>query len=125
MKTKGFLKSVFKLFINFRYTLLVLVISIECILIAGFTYYMVLYTENVYQVSSSRSSILVGLIVIPAAILGSIVGGLIVKKFDLNIEGCTRLIIVSSIFVIAGIFALLFVICDGKPTKGIDEASRR
>jgi solute carrier organic anion transporter family, member 3A len=109
-----------KLALNFRYTLLVLIMSVECILIALFTHYMVLYTQNIYQVSSSRSSILVGGVVVPSAIIGAVLGGILVKKFDLFIEGCTRLIIGGSIVVITGIFLLLFIKCTSQPSVGID-----
>lgn len=99
--------------------------SVECVLIAGFTNYMVLYTQHVYQVSSSKSSILVGGVIVPSAILGSILGGVIVRKFNLYIEGCTRLIIASSTIVVAGIFVLLFIKCENVPSSGIDLATQR
>lgn len=121
IKFKSFLTSLFRLILNLKYVLIVLIMSIECILIALFTNYMVLYTQNVYQVSSSISSILVGGVVVPSAIIGSIVGGFIVKKFKLYIEGCVRLILISSCFTLGGIFILVFVRCDTSPSIGIDE----
>ena len=124
LKLKGFFKSFFKLILNLRYTLLIIILSIECILVAGFVHYMILYSQNIYQISSSRSSILVGGVIVPSAIIGAILGGIIVRKFDLGIEGCTRLIIASSIVVIGGIFVLLFVKCDGQSSVGIDLASQ-
>ena len=124
LKLKGLFKSFFKLILNLRYTLLIIILSIECILVAGFVHYMILYSQNIYQISSSRSSILVGGVIVPSAIIGAILGGIIVRKFDLGIEGCTRLIIASSIVVIGGIFVLLFVKCDGQSSVGIDLASQ-
>jgi len=97
LKIKGFLTSFIQLIINFRYTLLIIIMSIECILISIFTHYLVIYTQNVYQMSSSFSSILVGGVIVPAAIFGAIAGGFIVRRYDLFIEGCTRLIMLSSI----------------------------
>lgn len=120
LKFKGFLTSFLKLILNLRYTLLVIILSFECILVAAFTNYMVLYTQHVYQIPSSKSSIMVGGVVVPSAILGAILGGLIVKKFNLQVEGCVRLIIFSSIVVISGLFVLLFVKCDGPLSVGID-----
>ncbi|CAF0877365.1 unnamed protein product [Brachionus calyciflorus] len=124
IKFKGFLSSFLKLILNFRYALLVIIMSIECILVALFTNYMILYAQNVYQVSSSLSSILVGGVVVPSAILGAVVGGLLVKKFNLYIEGCVRLVILSSCVTIAGIFVLLFIRCETSPSLGIDIAKQ-
>ncbi len=123
LKLKGFVSSFFKLIINIRYSLLILIMSIECILIAIFTHYLIIYSQNIFQISSSRSSILVGGVIVPAAIVGALLGGVIVRKFDLYIEGCTRLIMLSSIVVVAGICILLFVKCEGTVSYGINTAS--
>ena len=120
LKFKGLLASLISLLLNLRYTLLILFLSIECMLVAAFTNYMVLYTQHVYQTPSSKSSILVGGVVVPSAIVGAILGGVIVRKFNLGIDGCVRLIMVSSGVVITGIFILIFVNCNGPPSIGID-----
>jgi hypothetical protein len=73
-----------------------------------------------YQLSSSKSSILVGGVIVPSAILGAILGGFIIRKFNLDIEGCTRLIMVGSGLVLGGIFALIFIKCQGPASLGID-----
>jgi hypothetical protein len=57
---------------------------------------------------------------VPSAIVGAILGGIIVRKFDMGIEGCVRLIMISSGVVVSGIFVLLFVNCDGLASVGID-----
>jgi membrane-associated HD superfamily phosphohydrolase len=124
LKLIGFLKTLKKLFTNLRYTLLILVISAEYMLVTVFADYMIMYAQHVYQLTSSRASIIVGGILIPGAITGAIAGGLIIKKFKLYIEGCTRMIIVASIVVICGIFGLIFVRCDGPVTSGIDTHSQ-
>ena len=123
-KLKGFVKSLFKLLLNFRYSLLVIILSVECILVATFTNYMILYSQNIYQLSSSRASIIVGGVIVPSAIIGAILGGFLVRKFDLYIEGCTRMIILGSVVVIAGVFVLLFIRCDGPASAGIDLAQQ-
>jgi MFS family permease len=120
LKLNGFLNSLLKLFLNYRYTILILVISTDCVLLSAFTNYMILYSQNVYQLSSSKSSILVGGVIVPAAIVGAVLGGFIVRKFNLDIEGCTRLIMISSILVLGGIFALIFFKCDSIASAGID-----
>lgn len=124
LKFKGLLASLIALLLNLRYTLLIVILSVECILVAGFTNYMVLYTQHVYQIPSSKSSILVGGVVVPSAILGAILGGALVRRFNMAVEGCVRLILISSVIVITGIFVLLFVDCDGPLSVGIDPTTQ-
>ena len=59
-KITGFFKTLLNLLFNLRYSLLVLIISVECILIASFTSYMILYSQHIYQLTSSNASTLVG-----------------------------------------------------------------
>jgi hypothetical protein len=94
--------------------------SIECILIATFTNYMVFYTQNVYLVTSSTSSILVGGVIVPSAIIGAVLGGFLIKKFKFDIEGCTNLIMFNSVLVVGCVLVLLFVKCDGTNSVGIN-----
>ena len=120
----GFFKSFLLLIMNFRYTLLIIILSIECILVSIFSHYMIIYSQNVFLLSSSRSSILVGGVIVPSAILGALVGGYLVKRFNLDIEGCTRLLMLSSALVLVGIFVLLFVRCSGTSSRGIDSSTQ-
>jgi organic anion transporter 5A len=94
--------------------------SVECILVAAFTAYMVFYTQHVYQLTSSTASILVGGVIVPSAIIGAVLGGWLVKKFNMNIEGCSNMIMISSI-VVTGLIVLIFLVrCEGKISDGID-----
>ncbi len=117
---KDFFKSLLELIKKVEYTLLVLVMSVECILVAGFSNFMVKFNEQIYQVSPSKSSVLTGGVVVPSAIVGAILGGFLVKKFDWHIKGCIRLILVGSTVVIVGIVIALFIQCNGTPSIGIN-----
>lgn len=124
LKFKGLLSSLISLVLNLRYSLLVLILSIECVLVAAFTNYMVLYTQHVYQIPSSKTSILVGGVVVPSAIVGAILGGILVRKFNMGIEGCVRLIMISSSLVVMGLFVLLFIDCTGPVSVGVDKPNQ-
>ena len=123
LRTKGLAKSLLRLVTNMRYVLLVAIISLDSILASIFTKYMVLYTQNVYQLTGSTSAIYVGGVVVPAAIVGVLFGGLVVKRFNLHIEGTTRLIMSATCLVIGGLFILLFIRCQASPSIGIDSSS--
>ncbi len=71
LKLQGFLKSFLKLIMNLRYTLIVIIMSLECIIVSIFTHYMILYSQQIYKLPNSRASILVGGIIVPAAIIGA------------------------------------------------------
>ncbi len=86
----------------------------------SFQNYMVFYTTNNYQLTQSSSSIIIGGIIVPSAILGAILGGLVVQKLDLDIEGCTNLIMLNSAIAVACLLVILLVPCEGRVTSGID-----
>ena len=60
LRLMGFFSSFPRLLRNFRFTLLTLIISFEAILVSVFIHYMIIYSQSVYQLSESTSSILVG-----------------------------------------------------------------
>jgi hypothetical protein len=123
-KIKVFLLSLLKLVKNVEYTLIVLIITVESILAAGFSNFMVKFTEQLFQVQPSTSSILSGGVIVPSAIIGSILGGFIVKKFNLGVKGSIRLIFVSLTLTLFGIGSLLLIRCDGTQSLGINNETK-
>lgn len=78
---------------------------------------MVKYIESVFNLSSSLSSTLTGLIVVPAAVLGTFTGGYLVRRYHMGILQCSQLILISCLLSWLGLFGLVFVRC---PTTKID-----
>lgn len=85
---------------------------------------MVFYTTQTYQLTQSHASIIVGGIIVPSAIIGAVLGGLVVKKFELEIEGCTNFIMFNSIVAVAGLLLVLFIRCEGPVSNGIDLSTK-
>jgi hypothetical protein len=85
---------------------------------------MVKFTETQFQVAPSKSSVLTGGVVVPSAIVGAILGGFIVRKFDLHKEGCIRIILGGSSIAIIGIAVLLLIKCPAEPSYGIDKTTQ-
>ncbi|CAF0955975.1 unnamed protein product [Adineta steineri] len=104
--------NILNLFKNVTYILIVLINSIESILVVSFTTYMVKYIESVFNISSSLSSILTGSIVVPAAICGTITGGFLVRRFNLNIFGCIKFILICCFISLISLISLIFIKCD-------------
>lgn len=85
---------------------------------------MVFYTTHTYQLTQSDASIIVGGIIVPSAIIGAVLGGFVVKKFDLEIEGCTNFIMFNSTVAVAGLLVILFIRCEGPVSNGIDLSTK-
>ncbi|CAF0829688.1 unnamed protein product [Adineta steineri] len=109
---KDIFNNILNLFKNVTYILIVLINSIESILVVSFTTYMVKYIESVFNISSSLSSILTGSIVVPAAICGTITGGFLVRRFNLNIFGCIKFILICCFISLISLISLIFIKCD-------------
>ncbi len=77
-----------------------------------FTTYLVKYIESVYNISSSLSSILIGSIVVPSAIFGTISGGYLVRRFHLNILQCIKLLLICCLIGLIGLIIILFLKCE-------------
>jgi hypothetical protein len=77
-----------------------------------FTTYLVKYIESVYNISSSLSSILIGSIVVPSAILGTISGGYLVRRYHLNIIQCIKLLFICCLIGLIGLIIIIFLKCE-------------
>ncbi|UJR38627.1 hypothetical protein I4U23_031293 [Adineta vaga] len=108
---KDFLKILLNLFRNLPYITISIINSIENILVVLFTTYLIKYIETVYNLSSSYSSILTGLILVPSAILGTISGGYLIRRLNLSINGCMKLIFISCLITLISLLIILFIKC--------------
>lgn len=72
---------------------------------------MVKYIESVFNISSSLSSILIGLIIIPSAIMGTITGGYLTRRFNMNIYKSIKFIFICSLITLIFLILLLFIKC--------------
>ena len=105
---------------NLRFSLIVLIMSVECILISVFTHFMVFYAQRVYQLSSSSAAVIVGGCIVPSGILGAVIGGFLVKKLKLGLQGCTNLILLNSFLGVCCVLVLLLIRCDNEISIGVD-----
>ena len=74
-----------------------------------------------FNYSSSYSSILTGLILLPSAILGTISGGFLVRRFHLTIFGCIKLIFISCLISLISLILILFLKCQSNIRYSFDD----
>ncbi|KAH0617119.1 hypothetical protein JD844_028797 [Phrynosoma platyrhinos] len=112
-----FLPSLKSLFGNPVYFLYLCSSIIQFNSLIGMVTYKPKYIEQQFGQSSSKTNFVIGLINIPAVALGIFSGGLIMKKFRLNVLGAARLSLASSVF---GYLLLLLLFAMG--CKNVDVA---
>nr|AAL66021.1 organic anion transporting polypeptide Oatp [Leucoraja erinacea] len=84
-KSKGFMVSVKLLFSNRIYVLYLLSMVVQINSLIGMLTFKAKFIEQQYGQSASRSNFIIGVINIPAVCLGIFLGGLVMKKFKLNV----------------------------------------
>ncbi|XP_072029799.1 solute carrier organic anion transporter family member 4A1-like isoform X2 [Amphiura filiformis] len=90
----------------------------EWFLLSGFAVFAPKFLESQFNLTASWASIVVGLTVIPAAVFGSIIGGWVVKHFQLRFKGMVRFCL-AVIFVSFLCMGAFFVACPNPNFAGI------
>ncbi|XP_003220826.1 solute carrier organic anion transporter family member 1C1 isoform X1 [Anolis carolinensis] len=116
---KDFLPSLKSLFGNPVYFLYLCSSIIQFNSLIGMVTYKPKYIEQQFGQSSSKTNFLIGLINIPAVALGIFSGGLIMKKFRLNVLGAARLSLVSSVFGYLLLLLLFAMGCKNADVAGL------
>ncbi|KAJ7329231.1 hypothetical protein JRQ81_015405 [Phrynocephalus forsythii] len=116
---KDFLPSLKSLFGNPVYFLYLCSSIIQFNSLIGMVTYKPKYIEQQFGQSSSKTNFVIGLINIPAVALGIFSGGLIMKKFRLNVLGAARLSLVSSILGYLMLLLLFAMGCQNAEVAGL------
>ncbi|XP_033100136.1 solute carrier organic anion transporter family member 4A1-like [Anneissia japonica] len=76
------------------------------------------FLESQFSISSSQAAIIIGFIVIPCALVGSILGGWLMKKLKLDVGGALKFVIIC--LVISTVMFLAFVVyCPNATFAGV------
>ncbi|XP_033640943.1 solute carrier organic anion transporter family member 3A1-like isoform X1 [Asterias rubens] len=99
---KDFISSAKRIFTNFVWAMITLATCSELAVSACFGFFMPKFIEIQYNIAPALSALLVGIIIMPAALIGNLSSGVIVKKLKLDSRGCIWLLVflqsVGSIF---------------------------
>ncbi|XP_020389614.2 solute carrier organic anion transporter family member 1C1-like [Rhincodon typus] len=116
---KGFLPSVKCLCCNPIYVLLLLRATLQMNIIIGTLTFRPKFMEQQYGQTASKANLFLGLVNIPPMAIGIFCGGLIMKRFKLNVIGATKFCIGTAIA--SWILLVLYFImgCQKTPIAGL------
>ncbi|XP_054243106.1 solute carrier organic anion transporter family member 1C1-like isoform X2 [Indicator indicator] len=116
---KEFLPSLKSLFGNPVYILYLCASIIQFNSLIGMVTYKPKYIEQQYGQTSSKTNFVIGLINIPAVGFGIFSGGLIMKKFRINVLGAAKLSLGSSFFGYLLLLSLFAMGCENSDVAGL------
>ncbi|XP_038052436.1 solute carrier organic anion transporter family member 5A1-like [Patiria miniata] len=108
---KDFLQVSKRVGTNFIFMIILVGNIFDLAVAASFGFFMAKFLEVQYNIPAANSSLFVGIIIMPGALLGNIGGGLIVKKLKLTSKGCGQFVVVFNIIVMACIPGVYFLSC--------------
>nr|DBA23381.1 TPA: hypothetical protein GDO54_014297 [Pyxicephalus adspersus] len=91
----------------------------DAFITTGFAAFLPKFIENQFSLTSSFAAILGGGVLIPAAAIGQIIGGVIVSKFKFDCKNIIRFSVVLSFVSLALATVFIFARCGNEPFAGV------
>ncbi|KXJ27791.1 solute carrier organic anion transporter family member 4C1 [Exaiptasia diaphana] len=107
------------LFTNIPYMSTTLGVCIEGFIVSSLTAFMPKVIEQQFSYTASMVSLVLGVVVVPGALLGNFVGAYICKRLSLCQRGASKMCFMVSALSILGV-CLLFINCDSLPIVGVN-----
>ncbi|KAH7945794.1 hypothetical protein HPB49_015700 [Dermacentor silvarum] len=117
-KPVKFIPMVLVLLTNRTYILLTLAGTVETLMASGISAFITKILESQFGLTSSASATLLGLIAIPSACGGTLLGGYIIDKLDLVCANIIRMSVMASMFTWCVMGFVLFH-CPNAPFAGV------
>ncbi|XP_066279553.1 solute carrier organic anion transporter family member 4C1-like [Branchiostoma lanceolatum] len=102
---ENFFKQLWVLFTNPTYMFTIISGTGVNMCVTGLLTFGIKYVENQFAMSAGSASIVGGLSIVLSAMLGSVLGGLIMKKYKMGVTGSLKLVSIAT----ASLFVLPFV----------------
>ncbi|KAM9095276.1 solute carrier organic anion transporter family member 4C1-like isoform X1 [Sarcophilus harrisii] len=116
---KDFPASLLILLKNPAFMCLVLSTTTEALITTGFATFLPKYIENQFGKSSSYAATLGGIVLIPGAALGQILGGVIVSRFRMSCKEAMKFAALSSAASFLLTMTLIFMKCPNEAFAGV------
>ncbi|XP_060076397.1 solute carrier organic anion transporter family member 5A1-like [Ylistrum balloti] len=111
-------RSILNLLTNKIYLITCLGICCEISIVSGFVVFLPKYLETQFGTSKSVANLFTGGIGIPGAVVGILVGGFILKRFQLRPKGAVQLALVLDILAFIGFISFFILGCENLKIAG-------
>lgn len=111
-------RAILKLLKNPVYALLLPAISCEIAIVSGFVVFLPKYIETQFGTSTSVANLFTGGIGIPGAVIGILMGGYLLKRFQLKPKGAIQFVLGLNSLAICGLGIFFFLGCDNQRIAG-------
>ncbi|XP_053505985.1 solute carrier organic anion transporter family member 1C1 isoform X2 [Ictalurus furcatus] len=114
-----FLPSLRRLFSNTVYVLIICTGTVQVSSFIGMITFKPKYMEQIYGQSPSKGILLIGIMNVPALALGIILGGFVMKKFQLSVLGAAKMTISTSFLAFVLMLSQYFLHCGNTQVAGL------
>ncbi|NXG65150.1 SO2B1 protein, partial [Hemiprocne comata] len=107
---------------NLRHPVYLLVVLAQVNLsamVAGLATFMGKFLERQFSLTASLANMIIGAVNIPGAMVGIVVGGAIMKKFQMSLRQCSAMCVLGMFLCLLLAFPLLFLGCPTQKVAGI------
>ncbi|NWH90769.1 SO2B1 protein, partial [Aegithalos caudatus] len=107
---------------NLRHPVYLLVVLAQVNLsamVAGLATFMGKFLERQFSLTASLANMIIGAVNIPGAMVGIVVGGAILKRFQLSLRQCSALCVLGMLLCLLTALPLLFLGCPTQRVAGV------
>ncbi|NXD85349.1 SO2B1 protein, partial [Halcyon senegalensis] len=107
---------------NLRHPVYLLVVLAQVNLsamVAGLATFMGKFLERQFSLTASLANMIIGAVNIPGAMIGIVVGGAILKRFQMSLRQCSAMCVLGMFLCLLVAFPLLFLGCPTQKVAGI------
>uniref|UniRef100_A0A0N4ZTM8 Solute carrier organic anion transporter family member n=1 Tax=Parastrongyloides trichosuri TaxID=131310 RepID=A0A0N4ZTM8_PARTI len=111
--------AIYRILSNGSYMLITLAMAVDGMVIAGASTFMSKYLEGQFSVAPSKANMLIGVIMVPMAGIGTMASGYIIQRFKFNcvksLKFCIALLLASLLLT-----PMFFIYCDHDQLTGVE-----
>ncbi|KFQ13122.1 Solute carrier organic anion transporter family member 2B1, partial [Leptosomus discolor] len=107
---------------NLRHPVYLLVVLAQVNLsamVAGLATFMGKFLERQFSLTASLANMIIGAVNIPGAMVGIVVGGAILKRFQMSLRQCSAMCVLGMFLCLLVAFPLLFLGCPTQKVAGV------
>ncbi|KAL3970527.1 transcription factor 7-like 1 [Sarotherodon galilaeus] len=120
---KSFPKIALRTLRNPIYLLVVLALVNLSALLSGLATFMAKFIEKQFSQSASFSTMMIGGVGIPMAVLGTVLGGALMRRFSLSVSGASKLCTIAILLCMLTALPMLFIGCPTQNIAGVSNNS--